>query len=201
MNIKQAQADHEILDILAKRWSPRAFAPKPVPESALLSMLEAARWAPSCYNEQPWYFVVATQADPEAYKPLFDCLLPGNQAWAHSAPVLMLSIARSVFRHNAKPNRHAMHDVGQAVAQMTVQAVSQGLLVHQMAGFSPKKSRESFSIPDDCEPAAAIAVGYPGDPQMLNDNFREMEIAPRERTPLSEFVFHGKFGVAGDLVK
>lgn len=200
MHVKTADAAHPILDTLRDRWSPRAFDDRPVPREDILSLLEAARWAPSCYNDQPWFFIMAEKSDPENYNRLFEVLLPGNQAWAGSAPVLMLSVARTVFGSNGKPNRHALHDVGQAVAQLTVQAVSRGLRVHQMAGFSQAKARETLGIPEECEPVAAIALGYPGDPETLPNQLKIMETEPRQRRPLSEFVFTGAYDSATDIL-
>ncbi|MBU1003046.1 MAG: nitroreductase family protein [Proteobacteria bacterium] len=200
MHVKAAATDHPVLEPLRDRWSPRAFASRPVPREDLLSLFEAARWAPSCYNDQPWFFIMAQKADDKQYARLFECLLPGNQKWADSAPVLMLSIARTTFSQSDKPNRHAMHDVGQAIAQFTVQAVSRGILVHQMAGFSQDKARESFSIPENYEPVAAIALGYPGDPDTLPNELKVMETTGRQRRSLSEFVFKGPFGTAFDIL-
>ena len=200
MHVKTAVTDHPILETLGKRWSPRAFDGRPVPREDLLSLFEAARWAPSCYNDQPWFFIMAEKNDTEAYERLFGVLLPGNQKWAGSAPVLMLSVARTVFGTGGKPNRHALHDVGQAVAQLTVQAVSRGIFVHQMAGISQGKAREVLNLPDDCAPVAAIALGYPGDPEALHDELRVMETSPRQRKPLSEFVFQGTFGTPAEIL-
>lgn len=200
MHAKAAATDHPILDTLRARWSPRAFAGVPVPREDLLSLFEAARWAPSCYNDQPWFFILAEKTDEDLYARLFDCLLPGNQKWAGSAPVLMLSIARTTFAHSGKPNRHALHDVGQAMAQFTVQAVSRGLFVHQMAGFSQDKARHAFAIPEGFEPVAAVALGYPGDPGTLPEDLKAMETNPRQRRPLDEFVFQGSFGTASAIL-
>jgi len=199
MPVKTAVTDHPILETLCERWSPRAFAERAVPREDLASLFEAARWAPSCFNDQPWFFVMAEKSDPAAFERLFSILLPGNQKWAGSAPVLMLSVARTVFGTSGKPNRHALHDVGQAIAQLTVQAVSRGLCVHQMAGFDQAKAREVLNLPEDCEPVAAIALGYPGDPGALPDDLKVMETSPRQRKPLSEFVFTGTFGAPADF--
>lgn len=115
-------------------------------------MLEAARWAPSCYNEQPWRFLVATKDDPEQFEKLLGCLFAMNQEWARSAPMLMITVARSTFTQGGKPNRHALHDVGQAIAQLTVQARAQGLYVHQMAGFSQKRRAKPSTFPTTTNP-------------------------------------------------
>lgn len=199
MSIKDAATGHPITEEIRTRWSPRAFADTPVPQEALSSLFEAARWAPSCYNTQPWRFMVATKDQPEHYDALLQCLMAKNREWAASAPVLVLSMACADFE-NGKPNRHALHDVGQAVAQMTIQARALGLYVHQMAGFSQKKAREAFGIPEDFIPTAAIAIGFAGDPETLGDDFREMETARRTRHELSDLVFTGTFGQTSPLV-
>ncbi len=155
-----ATLDHPVHSLIERRWSPYAFADKPIDSADLHSLLEAARWAPSSYNEQPWRFIVATRDDPENFQRLLDCLVPANQEWAGKVPVLMLSVAALSFAKNGKPNRHALHDVGLASAMLALQATNIGLAVHFMAGFDGDKARENFSIPDDFEPAAAIAIGH-----------------------------------------
>ena len=159
---------HPIHDLLARRWSPRAFAERAVEPEKLRSVLEAARWAPSSFNGQPWSFLVATQDDPADYERMLGCLIEWNQQWAKSAPVLMISLARNAFEHNAKPNRHAFYDVGAAVACLTIEATSLGLAVHQMAGFEPEKVRERYGVPESFEPVSAIALGYVGDANSLS---------------------------------
>lgn len=191
---RRRDAAHPIHDLLARRWSPRAFADRPVERDKLLSLLEGARWAPSSNNEQPWHFIVATKDDPEGFARLLDCLVEKNQSWAKAAPVLMMSVASTVFSRNGKPNRHALHDVGQAVADLTVQATALGLYVHQMAGFSVDKARETYGVPATAEPVAAIAVGYLGDPGTLPPDLREREGVLSTRKPIEEFVFTGAWG-------
>ena len=197
---KPADTQYPIHDLLKKRWSPRAFADRPVETAALQSLLEAARWAPSSNNAQPWSLLVVTKEDADGFGGVLSCLMEGNVPWAQRAPVLMVSVARMSFEDNGKPNRHAFHDVGQAVANLTMQATALGLFVHQMAGFYPDKVRELFGIPKEFEPVAAIALGYPGDPESLPEKFRSREIAPRERKPLAEFVFSGQWGKASLLL-
>ena len=191
---KPADTQYPIHDLLKKRWSPRAFSGRPVEPGTLRSLLEAARWAPSSNNAQPWSFLVATKEDQAAHGRLVSCLMEGNVPWAQRAPVLMVSVARLSFEDDGKPNRHAFHDVGQAVANLTLQATALGLFVHQMAGFYPDKVRELYGIPKEFEPVAAIALGYPGDPESLPEKFRSRELAPRTRKPLSEFVFAERWG-------
>ena len=194
MKGKIAQTQYPVHELISRRWSPRAFADRLVPEEDLRRLLEAARWAPSSSNEQPWSFLVATKAYPEDYQRLFSCLVPGNQLWAGQAPVLMLSVANLVFEEDGSPNRHAMHDVGLAVENLIVQASALELFVHQMAGFEVDKARELFQIPPQCEPAAMIALGYLGDPGTLPEKLRVRELAPRTRKPLAEFVYTGRWG-------
>jgi nitroreductase len=185
--------DHPILDVLRKRWSPRAFADRPVEPTKLQSLLEAARWAPSCFNEQPWSFIVATKDNPPEYERLLACLVEKNQAWAKSAPVLMISVAAKSFAQTGKPNRHWFHDVGLAVSDLVTQATVLDLFVHQMAGFSPDKARQTYGIPETHEAVAAIAIGYLGDPNSLPDDLRERELKPQTRKPLKDFVFTGQW--------
>ena len=198
---KPAPVDHPIEEILKRRWSPRAFSDRMIEHETLQSLFEAARWAASSFNEQPWSFIVATKEEPKAYAGLLNCLMEKNQQWAHFAPVLMVSVAKLNFEKNGKPNRHAFHDVGMAVANMIVQATAMGLYVHQMAGFSPEKVRELYSVPDGFEPVAAIAVGYPADANILPEPFRQQEVGPRRRKAIDTFVFEAKWGVTSPIVK
>jgi nitroreductase len=191
---KPAPADHPIADFIARRWSTRVFSPKPVARETLLTLLEAARWAASSNNDQPWSFIVTTRDEPEAFARLLGCLTPGNQAWAKDAPVLMLSVARLAFAHSGKPNRHAFHDVGLAVGGLLAQATALGLFVHQMAGYDVEKTRKELEIPEGHDPVAAIALGYQGDHTQISDEMKARELAPRKRKALAEFSFAGKFG-------
>lgn len=197
---KLADASHPIHDLLSRRWSPRAFSDRAVAPDALRSLWEAARWAASCFNEQPWSFIVATKEDPHEFSRLLSCLVQGNITWAQHAPVLMVSVAKKRFDQDGDPNPHAWHDVGQAVANLTVQATAQGLFVHQMAGILPDKVRELYQIPDHYEPVAGIAMGYSGDPDSLPEALRKRELAPRVRRAINEFVFSGRWGQRSKLV-
>jgi nitroreductase len=190
---KHAETAHPIEELLRRRWSPRAFAERPVEPDKLARMFEAARWSASCFNEQPWSFIVATRDDETEFARLLSCLIEGNQAWVASAPVLMVSVARLNFAQNGKPNRTAIHDVGLATAQMIFQAMAMGLFAHPMAGFYPDKVRELYGVPEGYEPVIAIAAGYPGDPAGLAESLRQRELAPRARKPQEEFVFRGRF--------
>ena len=188
---KPADTHIPIHDLLARRWSPRAFAERPVESDKLASLFEAARWAPSSSNEQPWRFVVATKDDQAAYDRLLACLLEGNRKWAFRAPVLLVSVARMQFEDDGKPNRHAFHDTGMALENLLLQAAALGLVAHPMAGFNIEQARADLKIPAGFEPVAMVAVGYPGEPALLPDYLQQREANPRERTPVSGFVYAG----------
>jgi len=191
---KPADAAHPIDDLLRRRWSPRAFSERMVEPERLRSLFEAARWAPSSNNEQPWHFIVGTKDDPTGYARFFDCLREGNKKWAFRAPVLMLSVARVNFEDDGTPNRHAWHDTGMAALSLTLQATALGLIVHQMAGFDVEKARRDLNIPGGYDPVAMIAVGYPGDPSILDDRLHRRELAPRARKPTRDFISFGAWG-------
>ncbi|TLY28010.1 MAG: nitroreductase [Nitrospirae bacterium] len=198
---KPAETQYPIHDLLRRRWSPRAFSEQAVAPDTLRSLWEAARWAASCFNEQPWSFIVATKEDPKEFSRLLSCLVEGNITWAQHAPVLMVSVAKTYFDQDGSPNLHAWHDVGQAAANLTVQATALGLFVHQMAGILPGKIRELYQIPDQYEPVAGIALGYPGNPDQLPDKLRQRELAKRTKKPLAEFVFTGRWGQTSTIAK
>jgi nitroreductase len=197
---KPAATDVELHDLIRNRWSPRAFAEKAVTPEVLRSLFEAARWAPSSNNEQPWVYLVATKDDPENLAKMLGVLVEFNAGWAKYAPVLALSVAHVKTQREGKPNRVALHDVGSATAQLTVEANARGLQVHQMAGFDAEKARQTFAIPADWEPVAALAIGYPGNPDLLPEKLRDRELAPRTRKPLSEFVMTGGWGHTASFV-
>lgn len=197
---KIAQPDHDILDLFRKRWSPRAFASRPVEPEKIQRMLEAARWTMSSYNEQTWRYVVATKADGEAYDRLLQCLKEYNRTWAQNAPVLLMSFVRTTFTKNDTPNRCAPHDVGAASAALTFQATAMGLYVHQMAGILPDVARETYDVPGTFEPMAGLAVGYLGSLDMLPDSIQEGETTRRTRKPLSAFVFGETWNETADVV-
>jgi nitroreductase len=180
------EASTGIHELLARRWSPKAFSKLPVEPGKLVQLFEAARWSPSSYNAQPWAFIVATREDAEGYNRLLSTLVDVNRQWAQQAPVLILAVAKLDYNHVARPNRHALYDLGQAVANLTVQATALDLHIHQMGGFDPQAARELLAIPTGYEPVAVLALGYqeglPPDP------------AARTRKPLSDFVFSGSWG-------
>jgi nitroreductase len=191
---KRAPTDFPVHDLISERWSPRAFDEETVQPDVLASLFEAARWAPSSSNEQPWTYIVATKDDAENFAKLVSVLVPSNAIWAKNAPVLALAVVELAFSKNATPNRNAQYDVGAASAWLTVEATSRGLFVHQMAGFDAEKSRLVFQIPAGWEPISAIAIGYPGDPNSLPQPLRERELASRTRKAISVFVMTGEWG-------
>ncbi|HKW88254.1 MAG TPA: nitroreductase family protein [Candidatus Acidoferrales bacterium] len=196
---KPAETRFAIHELLRRRWSPRAFADRPVEPEIFGSLFEAARWAPSCNNRQPWQYLVARKQEAAEFDRMLACLVPGNAAWCKDAPALMISVANTRW-DNGDPNPYGWHDVGQAGAQLTIEAVSRGLFVHQMAGILPDKIRETYAIPEGFEPVAGFALGYPGDANKLSDRLRERELAPRARKPLESFVFSGHWGQTSLLV-
>ena len=191
---KIASTDHPVLEILRKRWSPRAFSNRTIEKADILSLFEAARWAPSCFNDQPWQFIIAKQDDEENFHRMLDCLVEKNQVWAKNAYLLVLAVARITFRTRESVNRHSLHDMGLAIQNLMLQATSLGLYTHAMAGFSVEKARKNYEIPDDFQPITAIAVGYPGDPESLPPDLRKMEFAERDRYPIGDFLYEKKWG-------
>ncbi len=177
-----------LVEVIPHRWSPRSFADRDVSSEDLKKVFEAARWAASSFNEQPWRFFVGRRGDA-AYTRILDSLVAPNQAWAKSAPVLILSAARKHFSHNGDPNAHAWYDVGQATANLALQATALGMHTHSMAGFDHFKAQQSFRLPADYETVAVTALGYLGDPAALPDHLRKMEESPRNRKELKDLVF------------
>ena len=198
---EKESCEYPVHALLAERRSPLAFASTPVESETLANLMEAARWAPSCMNEQPWSFIVATKANKSDFDRLLGCLVEFNVQWAQHAPVLLLSVAKLTFESMGKPNRHAFHDVGQAIANLTFQATVSGLVVHQMGGFDIEKARREFSIPKDYEPVAAVAIGYPGNSADLPEKLRKRDASPRKRKPLTNFVFEGGWGHSADWTR
>jgi nitroreductase len=198
---KKASPDHPINPLLANRWSTCAFADRPVPAADLRSIFEAARWSASSYNEQPWRYIVATKADPEEFERLLSCLVEANQAWAKEAPVLALGCTHLNFARNGQPNAAAQHDLGAASASLSVEATARGLFVHQMIGILPDRARQLYGIPDDVRPLTGLAIGYLGDPNALPEKYRQRDLAPRQRKPLTDIVFGSRWGEVSDLLK
>ena len=190
---RPAPTKYPIHDLLTHRWSPRAFTDRDVEPEKLQHLFEAARWAASSYNAQPWHFIYATRKEPEAYSRMLSCFVEFNQGWAKNAPVIGVSVAKLNF-DDGRPNRHAYHDVGQAAAYLAIEATSAGLQLHQMAGIIVEKAREVLAIPEGYDPVAGWALGYPGDLHNLSDTLRERETGPRQRKEASSFVHDGAWG-------
>ena len=199
-DLKRAEPGHSVHELIANRWSPYAFADRPVSDTDLRSLFEAARWAPSSYNEQPWSYLVATKDDPEEFQRILSCLVEANQVWAQKAPVLALGCSRLNFVRNQMPNRAAVHDLGLASGTLSIEATARGLLVHQMIGILPERARELYAIPADVEPMTGLAIGYVGDPNQLPEAYRARDLAHRQRKPLAEFVFSGSWGTGSPRI-
>jgi nitroreductase len=194
---KTAAPDHDILDVIRERWSPRAYdAARPVPRADLLRLFEAARWAPSSGNEQPWRFIAADRAaHADGFRAIAAALTGKNPLWAAAAPVLVVVAVRRTLERDESVNQHAWYDTGQAVALLSLQATSMGLAARQMEGFDRERVRQACAIPPPFEPAVVVAIGYAGDPASLTyDKHREAERQPRSRRRIDEFVFGGAWG-------
>ncbi|MBD2354285.1 nitroreductase family protein [Tolypothrix sp. FACHB-123] len=200
MSNKIANTQYPVAEIVRQRWSPVAFCDQPVETEKLCTVLEAASWAASSFNEQPWSFIIATKDNPGEFEQLLSCLAEGNQQWAKNAPVLMLSVAKLYFQHKGVENKHAFHDVGAAAATLAIQATALGLYIHQMAGFDAAKAKQVYGIAEGYEPVAAIALGYLGDVQTLPEKLQQRELAPRQRKNLENFVFSGSWNQVSPLV-
>ncbi len=178
-----------INSLIHNRRSLRAYSPsEEVSDNDLMSLFEAARWAPSAFNEQPWRFIYARKGS-EAYDKLFASLAPGNQGWVQNAPVLVMAVVKLNSSHNETFNRHAMHDLGLAMGMLSIQATDLGLNLHQMGGFNQLEAEKVFNIPSGYEAVTITAVGYAGSPSQLPDGLAEKETSPRNRKKLSEIVF------------
>ena len=197
-NNKKATNKYPILDVLKNRWSPRAFdAERPVSQEDLQSILEAARWAMSSYNEQPWRYLIATKDNTEDYEKLLGCLVEFNQLWATTAPVIMLGCVKKYFQDDMeKKNKHAYHDLGAASAMLTIEATSRGIYVHQMAGIDYDKAQEAYDLPEGYEVVTALALGYQGDIDQLPEDLQKGETAERSRKSHDELFFGGAWDKA-----
>jgi nitroreductase len=187
--LKQAQTNEDVLPVMRSRWSPRSFSNREVSSADLRRVFEAARWAPSSYNEQPWRFLVGVRGT-ETYQKILSSLGEFNQQWASTAPVLILGAAKKHFTRNNTPNGFNVFDLGAASGFITLEAAAIGLHTHQMAGFDKEVARKSFQIPDEFEIGSVMALGYQGEPSALkNEQMVSQETAPRTRKELSEIVF------------
>jgi len=187
--IKHANVNYPIHEIIAKRWSPYRFADRALSKEDLLSLFEAARWAPSSYNEQPWRYIIALKEQHDEFQKLLSCLVPANQEWAQYASVLALGISHLVFDRNGKENKASIHDLGAAAAHICFEATVRGIYAHQMIGIEPDKARKMFKIPDDYEVLTGIAIGYLDESKHDSSVFSERDQTPRTRKNISEFVY------------
>jgi nitroreductase len=196
MSDRIAKTSRPIHDLLARRWSPRAFnAQKPVSREQLTALLEAGRWAPSCNGDEPWRYLIWDRArDPQGFQKAFECLSENNKKWVKNVPLLMLSCAGSNFEATGKPNRWTQHDTGMASLSIALQADALGLVAHQMGGWDVEKARTAFAIPAEYTPMAFIAVGYQAEPDVLDEETKAKELRPRGRKPLNERFYEGGWG-------
>ena len=192
--MKKATPDHPVHELITARWSPYGFSSKPVSNGDLRAIFEAARWAPSSYNEQPWSYIVALQENRADFDGALSCLVEPNQTWARNAPVLVFCITSKSFTRNGKPNAAAEHDLGLAAGNICLEATARELSVHQMIGILPDRVRELYHVPDGHEPLTALTIGHAADPTSLPEEIRERDQSPRTRKPLAEFMFTGKWG-------
>ena len=191
---KRAKTTVPIFDLLAERWSPRAFLEKPVEKEKLQKIFEAARWSASCFNEQPWRFIVGEKEQGQVFDKLYETLSENNKLWCRAVPVLVSVIGRTAFSHNDQPNKWYQYDLGQSAVHITVQAMAEGLHVHQMAGFDKEKVRKAFGIPENFDPLTMIAIGYIGDPETLPEKFKTTELSERSRKNPENIVYSGRAG-------
>jgi nitroreductase len=185
---------YPIHELMRLRFSGRSFDPKPVETEKILSILEAACWAPSSSNEQPWAFVVGVKGEKDGWDAILGSLMEANRAWARMAPVMVLACARKSYARGGQPNAHSWYDLGAACENLHLEAVAQGLRTHPMGGFDPNKARESLGLPKDVDPVAVIAMGYAAPPDELMEPYKERETAPRKRKPFEESVYFSKWG-------
>ena len=191
---KRADVHHPVHELVARRWSPYAFSNRRVDPAALRSLFEAARWAASSYDEQPWRWIVATMDDPAGHARLLSCLVEASQECARQAPVLGLGVASLRFERTGKDNPAALHDLGLAAGNLTLEATARGLHVHWMIGILPDRVREQYAIPDGFRPLTGFAIGRLGDVDALPEKLRARDMAPRTRKPLAALVFRGRWG-------
>lgn len=197
---KPAETSVPVHDHIRDRWSPRSFLDRPVPTDLLVSLFEAARWAPSCNNSQPWRYIVATSENQQEYEAAQTCVNERNQRWSRLAPVLCFVCAYKNLA-DGRPSPSHMYDTGMASAQLIIQATAHGLVVHQMAGILRDKIRETYGVPEDTDIICGLALGYQGDASLLVEELAEREVQPRQRHPLTDFVFAGKFGEAAPIIR
>lgn len=197
MEVKEIPVSSEfeapVMAAIQHRRSRRAYAARTVEPEKIRSLFEAARWAPSSVNDQPWHYLYATKSQPELWAKIFDVLNESNQIWVKNAPLLVVSLARKNFKRNDRPNGSAKYDLGGANAFLSLQATELGLNVHQMAGFDKQKAIENLNIPDAFEVGVIMAIGYPGNPDELPENLMQRETAQRQRFRQESFVMNHVF--------
>ena len=198
---RESDTDHPIHELLRKRWSPVGYSDRMIADDDLLALFEAARWAASSFNEQPWSYIVARRDDPEAFERMAGCLMDANRAWAERAPVLAIGITSLFFQHNGKENVAAFHDLGLATATLSLEAMSRGIYLRQMIGIDQEKAQEIYKVPDTHKVFTGVAIGYPADPLNLPENLQKRDTAPRTRKPLEDFVFSGEWQQTADWVR
>lgn len=186
------QAEYEVDPMFINRWSPRSFTDQPVPDDVLFSLLEAARWAPSGSNVQPWRFIIARSEEDR--KRFYSFIAPGNRIWCEKAPVLVLILSRTLNNQDEPLGSHAF-DAGAAWGFLALQALKKGLITHAMAGFSAEQARRELKVPEEYDLHAVIAIGFQGEKEQLPEAYQEREV-PSDRRPLSESLFEGRFGQA-----
>lgn len=197
---KPAETSVAINSLIRDRWSPRSFQSKPVPKEILVSLFEAARWAPSCNNSQPWRYIIATSDDKDEYERMQSCVNERNQRWSRLAPVIGFVCGYTIMK-NDRPSPTHRYDTGLASAMLLMQATEHGLVVHQMAGILRDNVRETYAVPEDTDIICGFGLGYQGEADQLPEELPEREVQPRVRQALSDFVFTGKFGEASAIVK
>jgi nitroreductase len=195
---KKPDLTHSVQEIISGRWSPYAFDERLIDDAELLSLFEAARWAASAYNEQPWRFIVTARDEFEPFGEMLTCLVDANSTWAAHASALAIGVVSLNFAHNGQANAMAVHDLGLASATLTIEAAARGIQVHQMSGILPDQARELFNIPKDFAAVTALAIGYPGEAPDQGEGIRERDQMPRSRRPLAETLFTGTWGKAFD---
>lgn len=198
---KPAKTRYPIDELLAQRWTVRAFSDRPIEADKIRCLFEAARWAPSSFNEQPWRFIVATRNRAREFDTMTSCLMDKNQRWVRNSgvPLLMIVLSKKTFAHNGKQNRVHLHDIGLAMGNLSIQATAMGLSVCQMQGILLDRVMHIYGVPVDFEPTVGCAVGYPGELRRLPPEFHERELRQRTRADFTDFVFEGTFGKPADL--
>jgi nitroreductase len=181
----------EIHELISKRWSPVAFDPRPVEYDKIQLLFDAAKWAPSANNNQPWRFIFATKDMPE-YEVFLSLMAERNRIWASTAPLLVMGLAQVVSTYKNRPNRLAFYEAGMAVSNLLLQATAMDLYVHQMSGYDHERAKELFVIPSRYEPASILAIGYKGDPSLLPEDLASQEEQERSRMQISDFLITGR---------